>query len=608
VNGTKQAISMRTKILLSCIGCTLLALIIQTVLFQQSSSRIIFGQAQEISRSTLNNLQEDLYNFNKSIENSLIKIYNQNKFIRDLSFGNTPEELNNVHSQIAYDLVHNSFSPAQNLTSLYVYTPAHKLISVYHHAQTPIYSYPEDIYNGQDDYNSGVVRQYIASNNRVMLLSSYYNSNRDANLIRYVLKIHRNNSTCIGYLVCDVDQKPFLQFMKKYRYSEQQIIWLQPIGDRVALFPDDLSDEKQRKINSKNWQDEYQKISKAIEEQTWTGEEISFEKEYVLFRSQEYKYNFNAYSLMPKAVLKMSQAVLLQNAVFVVFLTLAGFSLLFLVISNGLTKPLRYMIYTMNRIRHGETNLRLKPMKKNEIGILGQEFNDMLDETGRLIKEQYEARLLINDIRYKALQAQVNPHFLYNTLDTMGGIASSQNCPTVGTLCKALSNVFRYCLNMKDSFATLEDEILHIKNYLYVMNIRMNGGIYIDYQIDSTLFHIKIPRLSIQPLVENAIQHGLKNKRGEKRIRIGAEQKEEKFLIYVEDNGTGMDVNTINQRLRNSSGDVLQKSNSIGLDNINTRIRLLYGELYGVFVDTKIGEGSRVFLRLPIDREIVEDE
>jgi sensor histidine kinase YesM len=333
---------------------------------------------------------------------------------------------------------------------------------MYHHAQTSIYSYPDDIYNGKDDYNADIIKRYIASGSRVMLISSYYNKARMTNLIRYVLKIHGNNSVCIGYLVCDVDPKPFLRLMKKYRYSDRQVIWLQPVGDRVALFLDDLTDETRQK---NDWEDdrmEYQKISQAIINQSWKGGEISFEKKYVLFRSSEYKYNFNVYSLMPGSVLKMKQSLLLQNAIFVLFFTSAGFSLLFLLISNGLTKPLRYMVNTMNRIRQGETNLRLKPMKKNEIGVLGQEFNDMLDEIEGLIKEQYEAKLLINDARYKTLQAQVNPHFLYNTLDTMGAISASQNCPMVGTLCKALSNIFRYSLDMKNTFATLEDEILHI--------------------------------------------------------------------------------------------------------------------------------------------------
>jgi sensor histidine kinase YesM len=606
VNDEKYAISVRTKILLSCIGCTMLALIVLTVLFQQSSSAIIFSQAQEINRNTLNNLQDDLYDFNKSIENCLIKIYNQNKFIRDLSLGKPREELIDAHSQTAYDLVYNSFTPSQNLTSLYVYTPAHDLISMYHHAQTLIYSYPDDIYDGKDDYNTDIIRQYIMSSNRVMLISSYYNKARKTNLIRYVLKIYRNNST-VGYLVCDVDPKPFLRLMKKYRYSDQQVIWLQPFGDRVALFLDDLSDETRQKIDWEDRQKEYQRISLAITSQIWKGGEISFEKKYVLFRSQEYKYNFNVYSLMPRAVLKMRQSVLLQNTILVLFFTSAGFSLLFLLISNGLTKPLRYMVHTMNRIRRGEMNLRLKAMKKNEIGVLGQEFNDMLDEIERLIKEQYEAKLLINDARYKTLQAQVNPHFLYNTLDTMGSISASQNCPIVGTLCKALSNIFRYSLDMKNTFATLEDEILHIKNYIYIMNVRMNGSILLDYKIDNTLVHIKMPRLTIQPLVENAIQHGFKNTRNEKRLQIGAERKDRTLIIWVWDNGTGMDSDTVN-RLMRGDGDVLQKDNSIGIDNINARICLLYGEDYGVFVESRTGEGSRVSIRLPLDERDMENE
>jgi sensor histidine kinase YesM len=311
---------------------------------------------------------------------------------------------------------------------------------------------------------------------------------------------------------------------------------------------------------------------------------------------------------MHKAVLEMGQTVLTRNALLVLFFTLAGFSLLFLVISNGLTKPLRYMVQTMNRIRHGETHLRLKPMTKNEIGVLGQEFNDMLDEIGRLIKERYETKLLANEARYKALQAQVNPHFLYNTLDTMGGIAASQNCPIVVTLCKALSNIFRYNLNMEDSFATLEDEILHIKSYLHVMNVRMNGSIGLDYRIDSALFHIKIPRLSIQPLVENAIQHGLKNTRNEKKIQIGADRKNQTLLIWVWDNGVGMDADAMNRRLCTLDRDVLQRSSSIGIDNINARIRLLYGENYGVLVESAIGEGSRVSICIPFDEKAMQDE
>jgi sensor histidine kinase YesM len=160
---------------------------------------------------------------------------------------------------------------------------------------------------------------------------------------------------------------------------------------------------------------------------------------------------------------------------------------------------------------------------------------------------------------------------------------------------------------MKNTFATLEDEILHIKNYMYIMNVRMNGGIFLDYRIDNTLFHIKMPRLTIQPLVENAIQHGFKNTRNEKKLQIGAERKDRVLTIWVWDNGIGMDSDTIN-RLTRGNDDVLQKDNSIAIGNINARIRLLYGENYGVFVESKRGEGSRVSIRLPLDEGEVENE
>jgi sensor histidine kinase YesM len=125
--------------------------------------------------------------------------------------------------------------------------------------------------------------------------------------------------------------------------------------------------------------------------------------------------------------------------------------------------------------------------------------------------------------------------------------------------------------------------------------------------VDNTLFHVKMPRLTIQPLVENAIQHGFKNTRSEKRLQIGAERREYTLIIWVLDNGIGMSADTVN-RLMRGDGDVLQKNASIGIDNINARIRLLYGEDYGVFVESKAGEGSRISIHLPLDEGDPENE
>ena len=145
---------------------------------------------------------------------------------------------------------------------------------------------------------------------------------------------------------------------------------------------------------------------------------------------------------------------------------------------------------------------------------------------------------------------------------------------------------------------------MHIRNYVFIINVRMNQSIQLSIHIEKSLFEYVVPRLSIQPLVENAIQHGLMNKRGDKKIDIGADAASETLEVWVEDNGVGMDMDKINERLENSLDDALSKSESIGLDNINARAKLLYGNEYGVTINSKINEGSRVVLRIPLISDV----
>ena len=126
----------------------------------------------------------------------------------------------------------------------------------------------------------------------------------------------------------------------------------------------------------------------------------------------------------------------------------------------------------------------------------------MLDRIQALIAEEYDAKLLLKQAEYKALQAQVNPHFLYNSLDTMAGIAQAGGCPEVGSLCRALSNMFRYAIDAKESLATVRSEIVNVKNYMHIMNVRMNGRIDLDIRVDRSILEEKVPKLCLQPLVE----------------------------------------------------------------------------------------------------------
>lgn len=272
---------------------------------------------------------------------------------------------------------------------------------------------------------------------------------------------------------------------------------------------------------------------------------------------------------------------------------------LFLYITKTLAKPLENLTSTVSQISDGDTNLRVDYTGPDEIGQLGSEFNHMLDEIENLIGQEYENKLLLNKAEYKALQAQINPHFLYNTLDTMSSIASIQNCEIVSRLCQSLSGIFRYSLDMKHPYSTVAQEINHLKNYIFVMDVRMGNVVEYRFDIAEEVLQDTIPRISLQPLVENAINHGIKNKHGDKIISIRAFIENENLIIEVEDNGTGFDATEMNKRLEENDMMLVEEGNSIGIYNINARLKMLYGEEYGLKVYSELNKGTLVKLWIP---------
>lgn len=586
---------MRTKILILSISCTLLALVLQTLFFQYTASSIVYQQEQNASRKSLQNVQDELYAWIKSYENNLIKVYNQTELIRDLSVPLPWDVLHRKYDRVAYDMALSAFDPAQNVNALYVYTIDERLVSYYRSANTPRNNYPEDIYQDPNLNNAAVVTSYVRSDNRVMLVSSYFNASRSKDVVRFVLKIYTNNVTKkAGFIVCDVDSNSFTRIVGKYVYSDRQLVWLQPAGDRPAVSFGRLQG-KQRSF--------FENIVSKKAAGTWTLRDSRKTDDSVFFEIPQQKYNLTAYSLTPQYLLEESQLALRRNMVIIALIVVVVAIVSATLLTRSLTTPLSKMVGILQKIKNGQTDLRLTGLKPDEIGTLGHTINEMLDRIQALIAEEYKVTLLLKQAEYKALQAQVNPHFLYNSLDTMSSVAASQHCHTVSLLCQALSNIFRYSIDMKNPLSTIQNEIIHIKNYMYVMNVRTRNSVDLQIHIANDLLDEKVPRLSLQPLVENSFTHGLKNKRGPKRIVIDGSLQNDSVLLSVSDNGVGMDADEINRQLRSEPAETLDRSSSVGLGNIQARTRLLFGDKYGVSVHSELGEGSTVTLMVPRTRE-----
>lgn len=581
---------LRTKIFIMVLGCVLAALIIQTCLFQNLSSKLIYEQAKEESEQSMQSMQNEIYGLIKGIENNLIEIYMDDELLQSLRKKETIKELQSKFYRKAYDIATDEFETGDDVVSFYLYTMDHQVISTYRRAVTPKHNYASDIYSDPEYTNAEIVKKYVELDNPVMLVSSYYNEYRNKNILRFVMKLYNesNLQDKIGYVVCDVDTKNLEKIMDKYRIDRTAFMWLQPTGDRPIDTLGDLDAEQTK---------EYNALEKSIACGKKAENETNSKQEF--FRIDQQHYNLTAYSMMPQKVLRQNQRNLTINLLAIALLMICVSMIITGFISSGLTRPLELLMNTIQKIGNGNVQLRAKIVKEDEIGELAQQFNEMLDQMEELKQKEYQTKQLLNRAEYKALQAQVNPHFLYNTLDTMASIAEIRNCPEVSHMSQSLALIFRYSLNMKDPFSTVEHEIAHLKNYIYVMDMRMHDNIQYTFDVDEMTLKSKLPRLSLQPIVENAINHGLRNKRGKKKIGIQIKREQMDLVICIEDNGIGLDTSAINESLRKNELDFVEKGNSIGLHNINARLKMLYGNQYGMHLESMLGEGTKVFMILP---------
>ncbi len=370
----KHTWKMHTKILLTFGGIVLFALIMQTVLFWRNSSGIIYQQAEEESMHALENMQDDLYVYIKKIEKGLAGIYNKKDYLDDLKRKKGTAQLRNLYYREAYRLASERFDAADGVAAVYLYNADHELVSSYRRAVTPKYHFPKDIYEDPKAYNTKAVMDYVSSDNARMLISSYYNSSREKNVIRFALKIYESSNIGkkIGYVVCDVNWRPIQAIMEKYIVNEEAGMWIQPTGDRPAMETGRLG-TKDRK-DCENLQHEIAAGKRHAGTAVESGD-------CVFFQVNQSKYNLGAYALMPKSFLKQNQKILAKNFVCIAVLMLLLASMATTLLSKSLTSPLERMTQTARKIRDGNTQLRMQGMKDDEIGELAYSFNEMLDRT-----------------------------------------------------------------------------------------------------------------------------------------------------------------------------------------------------------------------------------
>ncbi len=251
---------------------------------------------------------------------------------------------------------------------------------------------------------------------------------------------------------------------------------------------------------------------------------------------------------------------------------------------------------------HGDFKVRAEIEKSDEeLAELGEGFNQMVERIGNLVEDIRVEQLNLRATEQKLLQAQINPHFLYNTLDTIIWLAESNQKEQVVMMVSALSDFFRTTLSKGRDYITVMEEESHIRSYLKIQQFRYQD--ILDYEIDipKELHPYQILKLTLQPLVENALYHGIKNKRGKGYIRVTGEKESGRLVFLVKDNGLGMDEERLSQvRAAMNKGDTSSDPSGFGLFNVVQRIKLNYGAEYGVWISSTYMEGTEVRVEIPM--------
>ena len=326
-------------------------------------------------------------------------------------------------------------------------------------------------------------------------------------------------------------------------------------------------------------------------EQPESLEYIQQNYSYFMGEMEETGWTFCLYR--PTQLITDSVVGLILQSLPVLILCILALAVVGYFFSKGLVQPLERLTENINQIQLGFRKVTVSSVSNDEVGVLIRSFRRMMDEMNRLISEVYESKIKLQNTEMKALQAQINPHFLYNSLSIINWKALEADQEDISKVTLALSTYYRTSLNRGETMTTVENEINNIRAYLGIQLIMHDNSFKVIEDIDMDAGGYRIPKLILQPLVENSIDHGLDmSEKEEKCLWLTVSQDGNDLLFEVRDNGVGMEQEKADEI-------VSYHSKGYGLRNVYERIRVLYGEEGNMDITSCVGEGTRIQIRVP---------
>lgn len=326
--------------------------------------------------------------------------------------------------------------------------------------------------------------------------------------------------------------------------------------------------------------------------------------------SQRFAANSKNYKILQSAV-RYSQTA---NTIILILVAIAN-TILVVILTREITQPLKKLSHAANHIAGGDFEVEQLPVETNdEIGVVTYAFNEMvrnikiyieqirksMEQESAMKEHELMMENHLKDAQLKYLQAQINPHFLFNTLNAGAQLAMLEGADRTYTYIQNVADFFRYCIKTKEE-TTLEDELIQVEHYIYILNVRFSGDIHFKMDIDNSCRNITMPGMILQPIVENSVNYGIRDIDWQGKIELSAIKEDDYVCISIRDNGVGMSQEKINKIMSGhlEKDDISKISNGVGLDNVIQRLRMFYNK-EDVMEITSVGEnlGTEVAVKL----------
>jgi two-component system sensor histidine kinase YesM len=571
-----QFISIKTKMLVICLTVIIVPVFVMTINSYASSQSLLERKYTElltdVAKQTNTRIDEFLYEIEKI---SLVASYGLNSNVSVFSEANSPiqeflRDGNAANESAAYGMLMNYIILKDRVFSVYVYN--------LQGGQDLYVSSNEPLDFTHKAVEESWFRQFIGSNDKFMTLNTHAdNQLRTKRLaISHARKIFDMTSgELLGVMVISVDLK----------------------------FIDIANGRLQEALRSRfTIVDETNTILYSAESRTigqpFAGSYRPDPSKQLVVATPFDRRPWTTYLSNPRKELSAEGDILRQNMYMLAALMCLFAAIISVYLSSVITRPIKKLMDNITLVEKGQFAQVEEVRSRDEIGLLSVRFHKMSYELKHLVEQIQKEEIDKAAVEMRALQSQINPHFLYNTLGSVKWIASMQRADKIVKMTEALISMLRYAARNEGAMVSVREELDNIENYLTIQNVRYYNKLHVNIDVDDKLADHRMPKLILQPIVENAIFHGLAEKEEDGAITIRIRSEEDDIAFEIHDNGAGMGEETV-RAVKENLSNAQSQSKGIGLYNVQRRIQLHFGSPYGIRVESEPGAGTTFYILLP---------